>query len=43
VFVALAARLTITGTRSAAVDLYVYSLLYLAALVVFVVIDSGIG
>lgn len=42
ILIALAGRLAINGARNAAVDLYVYSLIYLAALMVFVAVDSGI-
>jgi protoheme IX farnesyltransferase len=41
ILLGLAVRLATSGARNAAVDLYVYSLLYLAALMVFVVVDSS--
>ncbi|MBI2965259.1 MAG: protoheme IX farnesyltransferase [Chloroflexi bacterium] len=43
ILMALAGRLAVTGARNAAVDLYVYSLLYLALLFVFVSVDSAVA
>jgi protoheme IX farnesyltransferase len=43
ILIVLAGRLAITGARNAAVDLYVYSLLYLALLFVFVSVDSAVA